>query len=56
MTINEATTLLMNHRNGIEVISYQDRKAAIAALSHLVTEWIQIVSGEWQLVVIGYVD
>lgn len=56
MTVQQATILLMNHRNGIETVSYADRKTAINAIAHLVTEWVQTIDGVWQLVIIGYLD
>lgn len=56
MTINEAFLLLTEHRNGIQEYTYQDRKDAMAVIKHLVTEWIQCVDGNWQLVLIGYND
>lgn len=54
MTIDNAMQILIAHRNNWQVYDYQERKAAFAAIKHLVTEWIQQVDGNWQLVVIGY--
>jgi hypothetical protein len=56
MTTDQALSLLTEHRNGLQEYAYQDRKEAMGAIKHLVTEWIQRVDGHWQLVIIGYHD
>lgn len=56
MTIENAIGILTAHRNGVIEYPYSERKEALAALRSLVTEWIQCVDGNWQLVIIGYND
>lgn len=56
MTIENAIGILTAHRNGVIEYPYSERKQALAAIRGLVTEWIQCVDGNWQLVIIGYND
>ena len=54
MNEDTAMQILTAHKNGWACYDYDTRKEAMSAIKHLVTEWIQRVDTQWQLVVVGY--